>query len=144
MASNPPYANATWSNIARMLARSVMFPPPNPMAGPQPDNPVPATPMPTPYLASISRAVACAASALRSTHTMCAPSLTNRCAVSLPIPEPAPITTWICRASSFSAGIRWSFASSSNQYSMSNASCCGSAMYSSMASAPRITSTAQL
>ena len=34
---------------------------------------------------------ALAASALRSTQTMCAPSFTSRCAVSLPMPEPAPI-----------------------------------------------------
>ena len=40
-------------------------------------------------------------------------------------PKPAPITAMICRASSFSAGIRLSFASSINQYSMSKASRCG-------------------
>ncbi len=54
------------------------------------------------------------------------------------------MTTMTCRASSFSAGIRFNFASSSSQYSMSKASCCGSAMYWSIASAPRMTSTAQL
>ena len=50
----------------------------------------------------------------------------------------------ILRLNSRSAGMRCSFASSSSQYSISNASCCGSAMYLSIASAPRITSTAQL
>ena len=60
------------------------------------------------------------------------------------MPLPAPTTATTCRASSFSAGIRRNFASSSSQYSMSNASCCGSAPYSPIASAPRITSTAQL
>ena len=96
-----------------------------PMAGPQPEMPLPATPMPRPYLSVISLAVASAASLFKSTQTMCAPSLTRRCAVSLPMPEPAPITTTTWRASSFSAGMRWSFASSSSQYSMSKASCCG-------------------
>ena len=79
-----------------------------------------------------------------STQTTCAPSRTSRCAVSLPMPEPAPMTTTTCRASSFSAGIRFNFASSSSQYSMSKASCCGSETYWSIASAPRMTSTAQL
>ena len=41
-----------------MLARSVMLAA-RPTAGPQPLRPVPATPMPTPYFPSISRAVAC-------------------------------------------------------------------------------------
>ena len=105
---------------------------------------MPATPMPTPYLPVISWAVAAAAASLRSTQTRCAPSLTRRWAVSLPMPEPAPMTTMTWRASSYSAGMRLSFASSRSQYSMSNASCCGRAMYRSIASAPRITSTAQL
>ena len=141
--SNPPYANATLSSIARMLARFVMSAA-KPIAGPQPESPVPATPMPRPSLSVISFAVASAAAAFRSTHTMCAPSRDNRSAVSRPMPDPAPITTITCRASSFSGGIRRSFASSSNQYSMSKASCWGNAMYRSIASAPRITSTAQL
>ena len=55
---------------------------------------------------SISLAVASAASAFKSTHTMCAPSLTSRWAASLPMPLPAPMTTTTCRASSFSAGMR--------------------------------------
>ena len=42
-------------------------------------------------------------------------------------PLPAPITAMTWRASSRSGGIRCNFASSSNQYSMSNASCCGKA-----------------
>ena len=41
------------------------------------------------------------------------------------MPLPAPTTAMTCRASSFSAGMRLSLASSSSQYSMSNASCCG-------------------
>ena len=43
--------------MARMLARSVMLPA-RPMAGPQLEMPVPATPMPRPYLSVISFAVA--------------------------------------------------------------------------------------
>ena len=48
----------------------------------------------------------------------------------LPMPLPAPTTAMTCRASSFSAGMRLSLASSSSQYSMSKASCCGRAIYS--------------
>src|ERR1044071_5978257 len=72
--------------MARMLARLVMSAL-RPMDGPQFERSVPATPMPTPYLSVISLAVALAESALRSTQTMCAPSLTRRCATSLPMPE---------------------------------------------------------
>ena len=56
--------------------------------------------------------------------------------MALPMPLPAPITAITWRASSFSGGIRRSFASSSSQYSMSNASCWAMASYSSIASAP--------
>ena len=58
--------------------------------------------MPVPCLSSIAFAVASAASAFRSTQTMCAPSLTSRWATSLPMPLPAPMTTMTWRASSFS------------------------------------------
>ena len=126
-----------------MLARSVMLHA-SPRAGPQAETPVPATPIPCPSWSVISLAAASAASGFMSTHTTWAPSLASRWAVSRPMPEPAPMTMATWRASSFSAGMRLSFASSSSQYSMSNASCCGSAMYWSIASAPRMTSTAQL
>ena len=92
----------------------------------------------------ISWAVSFAAAWSRSTQTMCAPSFTRRWAVAFPMPVPAPITTTICRSSSFSGGMRRSFASSSDQYSMSKASCSSMASYWSIASAPRITSIAQL
>ena len=141
--SKPPYASDAWSSMARTLARLVMLQA-SPTACPHPLTPVPATPMPSPTRSVISFAVASAADRFRSTQTTCAPSLTSRWAASRPIPLPAPTTTITFRASSFSAGIRRSFASSSSQYSMSNASCCGSATYRSIASAPRITSTAQL
>ena len=94
-----------------------------PIAGPQLLIPVPATPMPSPYRATISRAVPSAAASPRSTHTTCAPSLTSRWAVVFPMPEPAPTTATIRRSSSFSGGSRRSLASSSDQYSMSKASC---------------------
>ena len=60
------------------------------MAAPQLLMPVPATPIPSPYLAMISCAVALAAASSRSTHTTCAPSFTRRWAVAFPMPAPAP------------------------------------------------------
>ena len=110
-----------------MLGRLVMSAA-MPTACPHPLMPVPATPMPRPTLSVMALAVASAAAWFRSTQTMWAPSLTSRRAVSFPMPLPAPTTAITLRASSFSAGIRCSFASSSSQYSMSNASCCGRAM----------------
>ena len=80
--SKPPYASATWSNIARTLARSVMLQA-SPMAGPQPEIPDPATPIPCPSLAVISCAVASADSNFMSTHTTCAPSFARRRAASV-------------------------------------------------------------
>jgi len=56
-----------------------------------------------------------------------------------PIPLPAPTTTTTCLSSGFSGGMRLSFASSSSQYSMSNASCRSSAVYVLTRSAPRMT-----
>ena len=127
-----------------MLSRSVMSAC-SPIAGPQFEMPLPATPMPTPYLSVIAlrrglraRRVAVHADDVRA---FLAPAAA---ATSRPMPLPAPTTAIICRASSFSGGMRWSLASSSSQYSMSKASCSGSAVYSSIASAPRMTSTAQL
>ena len=51
-----------------------------------------------------------------------APSATRRWAMALPMPLPAPVTNAMRVASALGLGIRWSLASSSAQYSMSNAS----------------------
>ena len=68
-----------------------------------------------------------------------APSWANFLAMAFPIPPALPVTSAIRPVNSFGLGILCSFASSSNQYSMLNASCLGSDVYSEMASAPFIT-----
>ena len=104
MPSMPPYARTASASMARMLSRFVMSHD-NPTAGPQPEIPDPATPMPAPCIVSMDLAVSVAASAFKSTQTMWAPSFTSRRETSRPMPLPAPITAITCRANSFSAGI---------------------------------------
>jgi len=58
-----------------------------------------------------------------SASTTHAPSPSKRRAVARPIPPAPPVTSAIWPASDFGFGMRWSLASSSSQYSMSNASC---------------------
>ena len=65
-------------------------------------------------------AASCAFSSDRSAMTTHAPSAASFSAVALPIPEAAPVTSAIRVASGFGFGIRWSLASSSDQYSMRN------------------------
>ncbi len=52
--------------------------------------------------------------------TTAAPSAARRFAIALPMPDAAPVTSAMRVASGFGAGIRWSLASSSAQYSMRN------------------------
>ena len=68
-----------------------------------------------------------AAASLRSATTRWAPSAAAFSAAARPIPLPAPTITQTRRLSSLGGGIRWSFASSSAQYSMLKASRPGSA-----------------
>lgn len=49
-----------------------------------------------------------------------APSAASRVAMALPMPEAAPVTSAMRPACGFGFGIRWSFASSSAQYSIAN------------------------
>ena len=74
-----------------------------------------------------------------SASTTQAPSPSSRSAVAAPMPPAPPVTMAMRPARLFGFGIRWSFASSSSQYSMSKASCSGSPRYSEIADAPRIT-----
>ncbi|MNE21596.1 hypothetical protein D3C80_1147630 [compost metagenome] len=78
-------------------------------------------------------------SVLTSVRTMTAPSCTIFRAMALPIPPPLPVTKAILPESALGLGMRCSFASSNSQYSMSNASCLGKAVYALIASAPFIT-----
>ena len=79
----------------------------------------------------------CAAS--RSATTTQAPSAASRCAIALPMPDPAPVTSATRVASGLGFGIRASLASSSAQYSMRNFSASAIGAYVESASAPRIT-----
>ncbi len=54
-----------------------------------------------------------------------APTRRSRSAVAAPMPPAPPVTSAMRPARLFGFGIRWSFASSSSQYSMSKASCSG-------------------
>ena len=87
----------------------------------------------------IPSATSRAPSASRSATTTQAPSAPSRSAIALPIPEPAPVTSATRPASGFGLGIRWSFASSSDQYSMRNFSLSSIGAYVETASAPRMT-----
>ena len=111
-----------------MLSRSVMSQP-RPIAGPQPEMPVPATPMPVPYCVGdlFGRRLG-RGGVQRPRRRRARLPWPAGGPVALPMPLPAPMTTTTWRASSFSGGMRLSLASSSCQYSMSNASCCGSAI----------------
>ena len=68
----------------------------------------------------ISAAAACAFSSDRSAMTTHAPSAASLVAMALPMPLAAPVTSAMRVASGLGAGIRWSLASSSAQYSMRN------------------------
>ena len=74
-----------------------------------------------------SAQVVSALAAFWSATTTCAPRLASRSATSRPMPLPPPTTSAIFRLNSRSGGIRCSFASSSAQYSIRNASVRGSA-----------------
>ena len=74
-----------------------------------------------------SSAASSAAATFWSATTTWPPRLAICSATSRPMPLPPPTTTTTLRLNSFSGGIRWSFASSSAQYSMRNASSRGSA-----------------
>ena len=68
-----------------------------------------------------------------------APSAASRCAIALPMPDAAPVTSAMRVASGLGAGIRCSFASSSAQYSIRNFSASSIGAYADNPSAPRIT-----
>ena len=55
------------------------------------------------------------------------------------MPDAAPVTNAIRAGSGFGSGIRWSFASSSAQYSIRNFSASSIGAYVETPSAPRIT-----
>ena len=90
-------------------------------------------------VAPISRATASALPASMSATTTHAPSAARRSAIALPMPEPPPVTNATRVASGFAFGSRWSFASSSAQYSIRNFSDSGIGAYVDRASAPRMT-----
>ena len=87
----------------------------------------------------ISAATLAAASSSRSATTTQAPSAASRSAIARPMPEPAPVTRATRVASGFGVGIRCSFASSSDQYSIRNFSDSSIGRYVETDSAPRIT-----
>ena len=87
----------------------------------------------------ISAAAVWAFSRSRSAITTQAPSAASRCAIALPIPEAAPVTSAIRVASGLGLGIRCSLASSSAQYSILNFSLSSIGAYVDRPSAPRIT-----
>src|SRR5580704_17338715 len=58
-----------------------------------------------------------------SASTTQAPSPISRAAIACPMPPAPPVTSATRPASDFGFGMRWSLASSSNQYSILNASC---------------------
>jgi hypothetical protein len=66
-------------------------------------------------------------------------SASSLLAVALPMPPAPPVIQATRRESGFSGGWRWSLASSSDQYSMLNASFSGSPTYSLIERAPRMT-----
>ena len=74
-----------------------------------------------------------------SATTTHAPSSASRCAIAFPIPDPPPVTNATRVASGLGLGIRWSLASSSDQYSIRNFSDSGIGAYRLTDSAPRIT-----
>ena len=84
-------------------------------------------------------AAACAFSSDRSAITTQAPSAASFFAVARPMPDAAPVTSATRVASGLGAGIRWSLASSSAQYSMRNFSDSSMGAYVERPSAPRIT-----
>ena len=124
--SMPPYASVTSSSMRRTAARSVASQE-SAIAGPHAEMPLPATPIPVPTDFSRSFAALSALFGSRSTHATHASSAVKCAPVTRPMPLPAPTITETCPASGFGFGIRCSFASSRRQYSMSNASCRGSA-----------------
>ncbi len=87
----------------------------------------------------ISAATFAAASPSRSATTTHAPSAARRRAIARPMPEPAPVTRATRAARALGWGIRWSLASSSDQYSMRNFSDSSIGWYVETDSAPRIT-----
>ena len=63
----------------------------------------------------------------------------SRSAIARPMPPAPPVISAMRPASALALGMRWSFASSSSQYSMSNASCSSSPTYLLTLDAPCIT-----
>ena len=90
-------------------------------------------------LVPIAAAASWALSRSRSAITTQAPSAASFSAIALPMPLAAPVTSAMRVASGFGAGIRWSLASSSAQYSMRNFSDSSIGAYVETPSAPRIT-----
>src|SRR5437868_345360 len=83
-----------------------------------------------PYCLLNSSFASCNRSELLSERITQAPSSANFLAIALPIPPALPVTIAILPDKAFGFGIRCSFASSSNQYSILNASCLGNDVYS--------------
>ncbi|MDT4866163.1 hypothetical protein FQZ97_1010030 [compost metagenome] len=124
--STPPKASEAFTKAASALAASVTF-----------RRVAAAASFPN-IFSNSSRVVTRRVSSISLRITQ-APSCANFRAMALPIPPPEPVTRATLPARAFGLGIRCSLASSSSQYSILKASWRGKAVYSEMASAPRIT-----
>src|SRR6185437_9489064 len=74
-----------------------------------------------------------------SASTTQAPSPKSLAAIAEPMPPAPPVMSATRPASDFGFGMRWSLASSNNQYSMLNASCSARPTYLLTLDAPRMT-----
>ena len=92
-----------------------------------------------PWLRARSDTACCREPASTSARVTQAPSARSRSAAARPMPPAPPVMKAMRPARLLGFGMRCSLASSSSQYSMSNASCSGRLTYRSKELAPRMT-----